>query len=229
MSYYIRGERDRVKVARIHPNPWNPNQLTERTFDALKTAIRKHGFMQEILVRPHPHLPDEYQTIDGEHRSRAVEALSEDDPSSLVDVRVVDAKDTEAKKITLMMNRDRGEHDKVDEAHLLAELLDELGDELGEGLPWDQAELDELIALADVDWENYSEGATYNTDAHEGDGWVSVEVRMAPEDHQAFMEAHNKVAQDSGPLSDNQAVAYGQTVSALAMEYLGSYPEGINA
>lgn len=223
-GYYLRGTRDTVRVGAIHPNPWNPNRLTERQFEGLKGAIRRHGFMQEVLVRPHPVNDGEYQTIDGEHRSKAVEILSDLDPDAPVDVRIVSADDAEARLITLFMNRDRGEHDRVDEAHLLAELEKSLGREaLEEVLPWGADELGELISLAAVDWDGYeAEPGEAGGAPGDGDpgGWVRFEVAMTGEDHASYLEAKRRIEAESPPTGD-APVSDGQAIAALAAEYLG--------
>lgn len=225
-GYYLRGTRETVRSGAIQPNPWNPNQMSERQFEGLKGAIRKHGFMQEVLVRPHPVNAGEYQAIDGEHRSKAIEALAQLDPDAPVDVRIIEADDAEARLITLFMNRGRGEHDKVDEAHLLAELDAMMGREaLEEVLPWSGDELGELIALADVDWGNYDDGP----DEEDGEGgggdetgeWIRFEVVMTEEDYASYREARRRIEADE-PTTGDAPVSEGQVIAALVAEYLGS-------
>lgn len=222
-GYYIRGTRDTIPVRLVHPNPWNPNRMTEREFEALKGAIRKNGFLQEVLVRPHPVIEGEYQAVDGEHRSTAVQALAQLDPDSPVDVRIIEADDWEAKRLTIQMNLDRGSHDRVAEAGVLAELVEHYGEEdVLEALPHERQELRDVVALAGHDWGQYGDGGDDEDDDEKGSTeWVRVEVVMTTEDHASYLEARAKVA-DVVELSGNEAVEEGQVVAALAAEYLSS-------
>lgn len=227
-NYYIRGDRDTVAAGLISPSPWNPNEMTNKQFEALKGAIREHGFMQEVLVRRHPERNGEFQAIDGEHRQRAVQALAEMDSESPVDVRIIEAADHEAKTITLFMNRDRGEHNTLAEARLLKE-LSKMEIDLGAVLPWSDAELDERISLADVEWGDYGSD---NDAEPESDGepdlpegvssWMRFEVVMTKEDYEAYQEARALISREQ-ELTGDQAIQDGQAVAALTAEFLGGH------
>jgi ParB-like chromosome segregation protein Spo0J len=233
---WIRGRRDQAPAGKIHPNEWNPNRMTPSQFEGLKGAILQHGFMAEILVRPHPEKEGEYQSVDGEHRTKAVRVLSEERPDQLIDIRVIDADDPEAKKITIMMNRNRGEHDRIAEGFLLRDISEEKGREyLSFGLPWSEMETDDRVAIANSDWSSYSPSGWEDDDEEGGPrgedseadravgvgSWTKIEALLTSEDHDALIEARQKVQEESGDLSDRPDVALGQVIAALAAEFLG--------
>ena len=151
-----------VEKAKIHPNPWNPNQMNPRQQDAVAESIETYGQVLEILVRPHPEIPGEYQIIDGEHRFN----ISGDTVYCNV---VENLSEADAKKLTVVMNETRGSADKISLARLLADLEPEFGDlaALNQGLPYEENELKELIALAAVDWENFD--SDFDNDPEESD------------------------------------------------------------
>lgn len=225
IGYYLRGTRETTTAGKIHENPWNPNRMTDLQRAALQGSIRKHGFMQEVLVRPHPTIKGEYQIIDGEQRTTGIRFLSEENPDAPVDIRIIDAPDVEAKKITIMANRDRGSHDPILEAVLVKEIKEELGEGWLEGLPWTETEADEIVSMADADWSQY--GSAWDDEERQGGGdsgvtWVEISVTLTEEDHQTLQDAGVKVREESGDLSKVRAVAYGQIIAALAQEFLGS-------
>ena len=147
-----------IPKTKLHPNPWNPNHMKERQQAAVAESIQAFGQVLELLVRPHPDIKDEFQIIDGEHRFNVL-------PKDVYCNVIHGLTDPEAKKLTIVMNETRGSADKIELASLLKDLSEDLGDSLGIGLPYDPSELDELISLADVDWDVFNEdGATTEED-----------------------------------------------------------------
>jgi ParB family chromosome partitioning protein len=59
-----------LPTGKIHAAEWNPNRQSEVVAKAQAESIELFGFIDPILVRPHPDHPDEYQLVDGEHRWR---------------------------------------------------------------------------------------------------------------------------------------------------------------
>lgn len=139
-----------IDKKRIHPNPWNPNRLNPRTLEALGESINWVGQVQEILVRPHPEIENEYQIIDGEHRFLEL--------SGSVFANIIEGlTDAEAKKLTIVMDSTRGELDKVDLSYLLKEIQIDMKDDLITALPFEVDELARLIDIADIDWNDFRE------------------------------------------------------------------------
>jgi len=94
-----------IAVDLIDPNFWNPNQVPEPVMAALRENMRRVGFVQPILVRPHPDAPGRFQIVDGEHRW----IVARDEGAKTVTAYVRDMSDAEAKAQTLAMNKLRGE------------------------------------------------------------------------------------------------------------------------
>ena len=74
----------RIAVARIHPNPYQPrvefkpNELAE-----LEASLRANGLLQPIVVRPRPN-GDGYELIAGERRLRAATRIGWDEIPAVV-------------------------------------------------------------------------------------------------------------------------------------------------
>jgi ParB-like nuclease family protein len=62
-----------LPVGDLHPSPWNPNEQSEETFNALVRSISEIGLPQPILVCPR--VEGGYWIIGGEHRWRACQQL----------------------------------------------------------------------------------------------------------------------------------------------------------
>ena len=60
-----------VPVEDLIPDEDNPNEMDERTFDALIEEIREQGFDEPIHARPHPDMEGKYQIGSGHHRYKA--------------------------------------------------------------------------------------------------------------------------------------------------------------
>lgn len=68
------GEVVMIAVDQIDPNPWNPQEQTEKEFNALVENIRERGFVAPIQVAPCPD-SDRYRIVHGEHRWQAARTL----------------------------------------------------------------------------------------------------------------------------------------------------------
>lgn len=62
-----------IPVAQVDPNPWNPNEMDERSFNRLVKEIRQVGFVEPIQTVPYDAGGGEtrYRILGGEHRYRA--------------------------------------------------------------------------------------------------------------------------------------------------------------
>lgn len=154
-----------IPLSKIEPNPWNPNKQSERAYAAEIESIEQNGFLAPILVRA---IGDKYQIIDGEHRWKALDEIiskGKDLKNNLPELAkkkhipavVIEASDAKAKKLTVVMNETRGRADMSSMAVLLSSLQPELGDDLIIGLPYTPSQLDELLAIANYDWEALTE------------------------------------------------------------------------
>lgn len=175
-----------VPVSKLRPNPWNPNEQTARVSEAVRESITTFGFVDPVLVRPHPD-GDGYEIVDGEHRWQA--AIDNGDTEVAVIVR--ELTDAEAKKLTIILNETRGQADVIGLATLLDSLSQEMPvEELLLGLPYTPDELGDLIKMADLDWS----GATGRAERpvgegeHESAGWETINCRV-PSDVKAQAEA----------------------------------------
>jgi len=206
-----------IPKAKIHPNPWNPNHMKERQQAAIGESITAYGQVLELLVRPHPDIKGEYQIIDGEHRYNAL-------PEEVYCNVIHGLPDGEAKKLTIVMNETRGSADKIELAQLLSELDAEV-DDLITALPYEENELEELIKLADVDWDSFNDEFEADTD-EEADSsettgdWKHLNVKIMPEDFDRLQQATDMIKQQQ-TLDKDPAVAWGQVILVLASDYVG--------
>lgn len=150
-----------IPLADIQPNPWNPNRQSERQFEAEVESIRANGFISPIIVRKQS---DHFEIVDGEHRFRAMNILTEEGDlsnkklesfikSKSIPAVVLDISDGEAKKLTIIMNETRGKPNVADLSALLADLEKEFGDDLITGLPYTTDHLNDLLQIGDFNWD----------------------------------------------------------------------------
>ena len=169
-----------LNIDTVEPNPWNPNVQNERQFQAEIESIMSNGFLAPILVRQ---IGQKYQVIDGEHRLRALKQIfvsgmagAKNVPDLAKDKKipaiVIEADDAHAKRLTVIMNETRGRADLAKLGELLNEIAPALGDDLIIGLPYTATQLEELMDIAEFDWDSLTipvnEGELSNEDEEEG-------------------------------------------------------------
>ena len=63
---------ENIDIDRLHPNPRQPRKRQrEEALSALASSLADEGFLQPILVRPHPTSQGQYEIVAGERRWRA--------------------------------------------------------------------------------------------------------------------------------------------------------------
>ena len=207
-----------VAVEHLHPNPWNPNRMAARTFEAERESIAKFGFIDPVTARPHPDLTGQYQIIDGEHRWRAATELG----YQTVPVVVLELGDPEAKKLTVVLNETRGSANTVDLAVLLAD-VGKHDANLIEALPYDDAQLANLLAIADLELPDYGDGESISdgTSSDANEGWSVVPVRVPVSVAKVFAQCCERIIIEAelGEQSDD-AIRNGQVLEYLCAGYL---------
>lgn len=203
-----------IEKSKIHPNPWNPNKMTNRQQEAIAESLDEYGQVLPLIVRPHPEIPGEYQIIDGEHRFNIA--------GDLVYCNVLDANDVQSKKLTIVMNETRGSADKIELAQLLADLSKET-DDLMKALPYEQSELEELIKLADVNWDQFE--AEFEQESDDGinqSTFVTITFKVSEEVMDVINQAKDLIEEERGGLNKDVSIAWGQVIESLAADYLAT-------
>jgi ParB-like chromosome segregation protein Spo0J len=151
-----------LPLDKVHPNSWNPNKQTERQFEAEVESICSNGFIAPILVRASK---KGFEILDGEHRYKAMKIIIDKKLSGVENVPelvaakqipaiVIEANDSKAKKLTIIMNETRGRAELGELALLLDSISEDMGDELLVGLPYSEKQLKDLLSLSEFDWDN---------------------------------------------------------------------------
>lgn len=129
----------KIKADKIHPNDWNPNELSDVMFNRLVDDIQNIGFLQPVLVAPEK--DGTYRIVDGEHRYEVAKMLDMEDIPCVVVSGDFAEDETKQKFQTMRMNLIRGRVDK----RKLAALVNELA------VTMPVEEIAESMAFDDVD------------------------------------------------------------------------------
>jgi hypothetical protein len=208
----------KIPIAKLHANPWNPNKTTDRQQQAIAESLNEYSQVLEIIVRPHPEIEGEYQIIDGEHRYKE---LGGEGYAYANVLHGLD--DANGKKLTVILNETRGQADKIELSKLISDIQFDFGDDLKLGLPYSETELDEIIKLADIDWDNFG------NDDDEGEGgeggetseeMISIACKISPAT-QDLMNQVKSLVGDEIKLDKDKAIAWGQVLAVIADFYLG--------
>ncbi len=207
----------KIKRSQLSNNNYNPNKTTERQQEAIAESLTTYGQLTAILVRPDLENEDNYIIIDGEHRGKV---LTEE---VYVDI-VYGLSDADAKKLTVIMNETRGSADKIELAQLLAQINEQLDfTDLKIGLPYDDTELQELIELADVDWDNFGldDDENGNGSGSDDDEFNILTAKVNDDVLDKINQAIALVS-DENELNKDKAIAFGEVLEVVVTEYLGS-------
>lgn len=136
-----------VAPDQLVPNPWNPNVQAEKVYTREIRSIQQHGFIDPITVRRLP--TGELQIVDGEHRWKAACALG---LKQVPITNLGDLPDSDAKRLTILLNELRGEPEVDKLAALLSDLASSTSvADLAQELPITEADMSALISS--FDWE----------------------------------------------------------------------------
>lgn len=119
---FTRGEVKTVKLDRVEPNPWNPNEVSEALMESIRHGFQTDGWLvsQALLVWGKDEKGVERNLIiDGEHRHKCAKDVGIlKGPMVFLDGLT----EQEAKALTIKMNQKRGDWKKDDLNALLKSL-----------------------------------------------------------------------------------------------------------
>jgi hypothetical protein len=219
-----------IKHSDIVPNDWNPNKQNERAFEAEIESITDNGFVQPVTVRKHPTMKGKYQIIDGYHRWLALQKIFADKSlqtaplKSIVTTQelpcvVLDVTDAQARKLTIILNETRGRAELGELGILLESIQVDFGDDLIRGLPYSQGQLDDLLSLAEFDWDNLEDLVDEETNEE-----VSLPYRLVadltPDTEILWTQA---LIDNAGQLPKNEKEASGKMIDILLKSFINTH------
>ena len=142
-----------IPIDKLTPNPWNPNRVSDEMMLKLKNTIKRHGYIQPIIVRVKG---EGYEIVDGEHRFRLFrdELKAKEIPAVVLE----GVSDTDAKLITLTINGVHGENIPLKYAELIDSLSIEIRlEDLAKLLPETESELKHLQELIQFPLDDLAE------------------------------------------------------------------------
>ena len=210
-----------IALDHLHPNPWNPNRMDDRTRQATRDSIAMFGFIDWPHVREHPDLDGHYQLLDGEHRVGEARELD----LEAIPCVVLDVDTPTAMKLTVVLNQ-KGHNDDVVLGALLGELEKHGGEDWTRALAFDDATLRHLIELGASEWTPpQGDGNGLGVGAGDGtdDEWRSIDARVPAAVHDLWEQARER-AIAAGELGDHDdaRVAAGLFIVVLVASYLAT-------
>lgn len=206
-----------MRADRLHPNPWNPNRMNAFMFAKALESIQEFGFIDPLTVRPHG---AQFEIIDGEHRYKAGCDLG----MEVFPAFVIAATDTQARKLTLVLNELHGQASPDLLSSLLKDLENDLGtDELLKGLPYTDDVLKSFIDLPPLPALGTVETSSPTAPGSEEpkERWVEKTYRMPKSAAGVLDDALEKIRM--AELADTgQALEDWQALERLAAEGLAS-------
>jgi ParB/RepB/Spo0J family partition protein len=204
-----------VRPAELHPNPWNPNVMSQEDYDKALESIERFGFVDPITVREDP---TGFEIIDGENRWRA--AIDSKLPT--VPIIVLEVSDDDARALTIVLNELRGQPDQTRLAALVADLASRQPmAELERVLPFRRSQLAQMVAARreEIDWDRLQAPKPVAPADEPKTRWVERVFRL-PSDAAAVVDdaiARATAGGDAQPW---------QGLEAIAAEFIATHGAG---
>jgi ParB-like chromosome segregation protein Spo0J len=190
---------EHVSIDVLQASPWNPNEEDRQTFDALKASIRRNGLVDPLIVRK-----ADNSIIGGHHRLYAVRELMAEGwklPGGTVPVVYLEVSEEEAKRLSLALNKIRGEPDLDKLGELLRELRDMSDPDELTATGYSPQEIDDLVTLLETDRDALVRSIG-DGDESADDGLVELTFRLTPKDAKAVHQEMDRVAADDNLTGD---------------------------
>ena len=176
----------RVPLDRLHAHPSNPNLMSDERLETLARNIEREGRYPPLIARLHPERPGEWQLLDGHQRIEVLRRLGH--PEALVFPWECD--DETALILLATLNRLEGEDVPARRAALLTELTQLVPvEELALLLPEDGAQIEEMLALVDLDSDALIAELTAAAERNSATSPRLISFAVLPEDEQAIERA----------------------------------------
>lgn len=138
----------RIPLSQLHAHPLNANVMSAERKQKLAANIVREGRYPPLIVRPHPFIVGEYQTLDGHQRIEVLRQLGHD--AGLCYLWPCD--DAAALLLLATLNRLEGEDVPARRASLLDELSGLLPlEDIALLLPESADQINETLALLNLD------------------------------------------------------------------------------
>lgn len=214
----------------IVPNDWNPNKQNERAFAAEIESIVDNGFVQPITVRKHPS-QNKYQIIDGYHRWLALSKIFEDTKlqsdklkqivtTKQVPCIIIEVTDAQAKKLTIILNETRGRAELGELGMLLDSIQSDFGDDLIRGLPYTDGQLNDLLSLAEFDWDNLEDLVEDEPTNEDASMPYRVVAELTPDTEILWTQA---LIDNASALPKNEKEAAGKMIDILLKSFINTH------
>jgi ParB family chromosome partitioning protein len=109
-----------LPISQIHRKPEQVRRYFDfQKMEQLTASVREYGILENLLVRPMPGKPGEYELVAGERRYRAAQGAG----LTEVPATVIELSDQQALQITLVENLQREDLNPVEETEGILQLL----------------------------------------------------------------------------------------------------------
>jgi ParB/RepB/Spo0J family partition protein len=194
-----------IAINKLAAHPGNPNVMSKDKFRKLIRNIERTGYIEPIVVRPHPNKKGKYQIINGHHRVKALEKLGQ----KQADCVIWDVDNEQTDLLLATLNRLTGVDAVTKKIALLTKLKERLPSiELAKLLPQTRGQIEQLTNLK---LKNISVKINAEREV------IPMVFFVKPEQNKIIEEALNKIPQLPGlTKTQNRAAA----ITEIATQFL---------
>jgi len=145
-----------VDVSNLTLAVWNYKTDDARLLKKLENNIKKHGQVENLIVRELPSEDGEsvYEVVNGNHRVKALVSLGFD-KAVCFNLGVIS--DAQAKRIAVETNETKFGTDSIKLAEVMRDIREEYDiDEILETMPYSRGEMDNFSGMLDFDWSQFN-------------------------------------------------------------------------
>ena len=194
----------------------------KKKIEALKANMKRNGQIENIVVR---HLPDDkFEVVNGNHR---LIALTELGVKTVVAFDLGDISLKAAQRIAIETNETRFDADNIALGKLFKDIIEDCPmDDLLATMPYSEAEMNNLVGLADFDFGKYDTAQEDETEDATGRGgskkeneaeadWDDVTLHLPVETAATWAETMARVKGVLYPKKDSKRVSHVFAIEAL--------------
>lgn len=199
-----------LPLAKLSPNNWNCNKMSEQMEQKLRAYVQQEGLVQAVVARPIG--KDQFEIVDGYHRFEIAKKLG----FKTIPCVILNLDDKRARILSINMNELKGQPVQ----NLLAEIIHDLNKEspledLEKILPYSREELDDTLELLRLPMADLEKTLEEEARQAEEQMPVVVQVVLDQQQNKIFEQALGKAFEKIGMRKNRKATAVTMMAQAL--------------
>ena len=177
-----------IEMSKLVKADWNYKEENKTLTEKLKENIKRNGQIENIIIRELD--TGFYEVVNGNHRLSVLKDLKQ---KKVHWYNLGKISDVKAQKIAIETNETNFSNDPVKLAGLVKELTTKFDiEELAETMPYNEAQLSEMIKLNDFNWDEFSNEKSLD-DKDYAEKYVKINVDVSEHTYKLWLDINKKM------------------------------------